>query len=257
MAKKAKAYTSWWMLLATALLSAAWLMKPLPVLMLAAFAPLIAISEEARPGIFWEKLEYILVAFLFSFWAAHMFELAFVLPALLQAIAATLVFAAATLTRTALGPVASAFMLVSGWLALEYALLRAGLAGQVLFLADAFSNQSGWTGWNMQLGYLAAGAWILPANLALYKTFWTKRKLHIGWLVIFLAVAAGPVVWSLALSGGGIGRIDMMSVYGDGELSAIMPYAKNGEVAARTGAWVAALVILFTLVKLKTSKIKR
>lgn len=254
MAKRVKSYTSWWMLLAVGLLSAGWLMKPLPVLMLGALAPLLAISEQARWGVFWEKLEYILVAFLFSFWAARLFELPFVMPAIGQAIACTLVFGAAALARFALGPVASAFLFFCAWLGLEFAMLRAGLATHVLFLADAFSNRPHWTAWNAQLGYLATSAWILLANLVLYKACWSERSPRIGWLIAFLVVAAGPIGYSLAQPGAALVRSDMVGLYQGVTVNQAPAYAKHGEWVARTCAAVAALVILFTLVKLKISK---
>jgi len=242
------------MLLATALLSAGWLMKPFPVLMLAALAPLLAISESAKPGIFWEKLEYILVALLFSFWAAHLFDLPFVLPAIGQAIAGTLVLAAVAVSRITLGKGASAFVFVSAWLALEFLLLKAGLGAPTLFLADAFSTLPGWTGWSRHLGYLATTAWILLANVALYKAFWNERRLHFGWLITFLIIAVGPVGYSVIWANPGIARSEMLALYQGNASGVSATYVKNGELLARTCSWVSALIILFAFVKLKTTK---
>lgn len=253
MAKKSKSYTSLWMLLATVLLSGGWLMKPVPVLMFGALAPLIAISAQAKPGLFWEKLEYILIAFLFSFWAAHLFDLQFVLPAIAQAIVCTLVFAAVAVARPALGATASAFVLLATWLGIEFLLLKLGLARHVLFLADAFAGRPAWTGWSTQTGYLAISAWVLVANLLVYRTFWGETPLHMGWLIGVVLVVAVPIVYSLLGDVTGATREQMLALSQGQSVPGNAVYARHGEVVARTCSWVAALVILFALVKSKVN----
>lgn len=253
MAKKNKSYTSLWMLLATALLSGGWLMKPVPVLMFGALAPLMAISAQAKPGLFWEKLEYILVAFVFSFWAAHLFDLNFVLPAIGQAIVYTLVFAAVAIARPTLGTTAAAFVLLATWLGVEFLLLKLGLARYALFLADAFAARPAWTGWTTHTGYLAISAWVLVANLMLYRAFWGETPLQVGWLIAAAVVVIVPIGYSLVVDATSVTRDQMLTLSRGGEVASNALYARNGEVVARTCSWVAALVILFALVKSKVN----
>ena len=254
MAKKTKSYMSVWMLMATVMLSGGWLMKPVPVLMFGALAPLMAISEQAKPGLFWERLEYILLAFLFSFWAAHLFELAFVLPAIGQAIISTLVFGAVTFARPTLGRSAAAFLLLASWLALEFLLVKTGFAQNALFLADAFSGRANWTGWTPQAGYLAGSAWVLLANFALYRACWGESPVQPGWLVFFLMVVITPIGYSLFHNLEGVTREQMLLLYSGSPAIPDAEYARGGEVVARTCAWVAVLVILFVLVKGKINR---
>jgi hypothetical protein len=242
------------MVLATLLLSGAWLMKPVPVFVFAALAPLIAISEQAKPGLFWEKLEYILVAFLFSFWAARLFDLQFVLAAIGQAIVFTLVFAAVAAARPALGNVAAALVFVATWLGVEFLLLKTGLAPRALFLADALSGRPEWTRWTPELGYLATTAWILVANLALHQTFWSGAPIRWGWLTVFVVWVVAPIIYSLLQATDGVTREQMLALYASTGDAGNGRYALHGEVVARTCSWVAALVILFTLVKLKINR---
>lgn len=254
MAKKNKSYTSLWMLLATALLSGGWLMKPVPVLTFGALAPLIAISAQAKPGLFWEKLEYILVAFVFSLWAAHLFALDFVVPAIGQAIVYTLVFGAVAIARPTLGSTASAFVLLAIWLGVEFLLLKLGLAGHALFLADAFAAHPAWTGWTTHTGYLAISAWVLVANLMLYRAFWGETPLQAGWLIAAAVVIIVPIGYSLVVDVTSVTRDQMMTLSRGGEVPSNAVYARNGEVVARTCSWIAVLIILFAFVKRHISR---
>lgn len=254
MAKKTSSYTSFWMLLAAALLSGGWLMKPVPVFMFGALAPLIAISEQAKPGVFWEKLEYILVAFLFSFWAAHLFDLNSVLSAIAQAIVCTLVFGAAAFARPALGAAAASFVLLAAWLTAEFVFVKLGLSGHVLFLADAFAAHPAWTAWSQPTGYLGISAWVLAANLALHRTFWGPAPLQPGWLVVFVLLIAVPITYAYLSGTPGVGRADMLDLYQGGNPGSKDMYGRHGEVVARTCSWIAVLIILFAFVKRHISR---
>jgi hypothetical protein len=194
------------------------------------------------------------VAFLFSFWAAHLFDLKFVVSAIGQAIVFTLVFAAVAVARPALGKVAAAFVLVATWLGIEFLLLKIGLAPQILFLADAMSGRPEWTRWTPEVGYLAVSAWILVANLVVHQTFWGEAPVQWGWLAVFVVWVVGPILYSVFQTSEGVVREQMITLYSSGSVPTDSRYAQHGEVVARTCSWVAALVILFTLVKLKINR---
>lgn len=136
-----------WILFATAtlLLAAGWLMKPFPVLIFAALAPLFAISDQARehPSP-WNRFELILLALSIGLLAAHAFDLSTLIPVLLQAILFTFVFVGYAFAYKNLGARLGKFTIIFFWLGLEYLVLKLPWHTKVVYLADSILLKPDW-----------------------------------------------------------------------------------------------------------------
>jgi hypothetical protein len=234
-------------LMGSALLAAGFLMGPFPVLIFAGLAPLFALVDYAEGDFFWNKLELVAVALFVGFFGAHAFSSQLV-PAIFQAIGVTLGFAAFTFTRQALGARLGRMPLIFFLLALEYVALKTGLGSAAVFLADALRFKADWVRWTAETGYLGISLWILMANHVLYVALF-RAGISIGWLVVFLIVVCGPIIYSFSLSGPGIDREMMLMAYRPGQGEMAGEYSVGGEWVSRTAAWISALVLVFAFVK--------
>jgi hypothetical protein len=230
-----------------ALLAAAFLMGPFPVLIFAGMAPLFAIADHAEGEFFWNKLELIAAALFIGFFAAHATDSVRVVPALLQAIAFTLGFACFNFTRQSLGTTLGRLPLIAFLLALEYVGLKTGAGPSMIFLADALRFKAEWVRWTSETGYLGISLWILAANhllyLGLFRNGWSPL-----WLMAFLVVVIGPVIYSYTLDTSGIDKATMLELY-SGNAPDIGPYSLSAEWILRTAAWISVLVLVFAFVK--------
>jgi len=254
MAKGTDQIDRWWLFLAAAaLLSAAFLMKLLPVFAFVALAPLFRLSDgDGKNTNSWENTELILFALAIGFFSAVFFDVSQVFRLSLLAITFTLPFLAFALVRGTLGPLTGHFLVILFWLAIEYALVKVGLGRKVIFLADLLRLKDSWVAWNGHTGYLGASLWLLMVNWMTYKTFLQGR---INWIFLLPAIALLVIPWWY---GGAhpveaIPRDQMITLYDGGkELPAV--YVERGEWVVRTAAWVSVLVILFSLVRSRTKK---
>jgi hypothetical protein len=238
-------------LLAGLLLTAAALMRPAPILVFAALAPLIAITDQAKSETAWHRLELILLALAAGFWALSRSYTHSLVATLCYAILCTLVVGLFVFTSQTLGNRAGKLVLVLLWLAAEYLFLVLPV-GDGLFLADFLALQQNWTRWTSHSGYLGASLWVLVANLAAYEGLF-KKGIKIFWLVAWLMLVAGPIALSYMMEADALSREAMINLYRSDQ-PVVGMYAQRGEWIARTCAWVSALVLLYAAVKNKTKK---
>jgi apolipoprotein N-acyltransferase len=220
--------------------------RSFPLVIFAALAPLFAISDHANENNFWNKLELIGVALTVGILAWFEFDLKVIVAAILIAMAYTLSFGAYTFSRNALGSRFGKLPLILFWLATEYVLLKLFAARQLFFLADTVYGKPEWLHWTASTGYLGASLWILSANLLLYLGV-LRNGLRWPWLVGFVIVIVGPILYSYIGHSEYVTRLDMQLYYMDDKGSP--EYRKNGEWVTRSAAWVSVLILLSALVK--------
>jgi len=255
MGKRTRSYSPWLLVVAaTGLLSAGWLMAPLPVLIFLGLAPLFALADKTdtgRPIV--EHLELVLLALGVSLLLHAFLSQGSIVMALVSSILFTLSFIAYAWVRQTLGMRTGKITLILFWLAQEYVILK--LIGEKgIFLADTLSLQGDWTRWTRHTGYLGSSIWILAVNWCWYQTFLHKDTFHWGWLLVAVILWAGPVVYSFTMSISPITRQDMINLYEGEPGLADVAYLARGELVVRTAAWISALILLFTLVKHQTRK---
>jgi hypothetical protein len=148
------------------------------------------------------------------------------------------------------------FALVIFILGMEYGFLK--LTGDLnpVFLADLLQNKATWTRWNVFTGYAGATLWILVVNLMFYYALFAQNK--INWVLCFLAVLVilVPTLYSMNMASIPLTKLDVIGLYKH-NLNSGSVYSERGELISRTGAWVSALIIIFTLVKGLTKKVSR
>ncbi len=257
MAKKSSdlIYNPWSLFaLAAVLLSAGWLMKPFPVLIFAGFAPLFAITDQAKNHSSpWNRFELILLALALAFFAAQLFETTLLVFVLAQAIVFTLTFVGYSFAYQSLGSRLGKFTVIFFWLALEYMFLKLPWIDKTIFLADALLLQPKWLNWTFQSGYLGASLWILCVNLVFYLSFFYKKVFNAYLFILAILMIAAPILISYQVEHEGISRAQMILSYSQGTLSSTS-YDKQGELIARSAVWISVLILLLSFVKNKTSK---
>ena len=240
-------------LLGVFLVSAGFLMGPFPVLIFAGLAPAFALVDYAEGEFFWNKLELVLIITFAGYFSAHGLNTKALIPSLVQSIAVTIAFAGFSFTRQSLGTRLGRLPLLLFLLTLEYIILKTGIGGKAVFLADALKFKIEWIRWTEVTGYLGVSLWILFANHLLYLGA-LRHGMSVPWLVVFLAVVLVPVGYSYILTAGGADRDMMLGHYGNLPGKHTGTYEQNGEWIPRTAAWVSALIVIFAFVK---SYIKR
>ncbi len=257
MGKKTKTVLSPWILFTTGtlLLSAGWLMKSFPLLIFVGLAPFFAIVDQGKEGDrFWNLSELILAGLAISFFAAHLFEIKFIVVAISQSIAFTLAFVGYSFAYQNLGSRLGKFTIIIFWLGIEYILLKMPFRNQIIFLADAVQFQPTWQNWTAHTGYLGGSLWILIPNLFLYLGVWKEEKINWVWVGLTVICIAGPITFSLLTEGSLVTRLDMLNLY-DGETKLLSKeYLEHGELIPRTAAWISGLVVLLSMVKNKIKK---
>ena len=128
-------------------------MKSFPILIFVALAPFFAIADQGKEGEkFWNLSELILIGLTISFFAAHLFEIQFLVAAISQSIAFTLAFIGYAFAYQSLGSRLGKFTIIIFWLGIEYVLLKMPFRNQTIFLADAVQLQPTWQRWNIHTG---------------------------------------------------------------------------------------------------------
>jgi len=240
--------------IAAVLLIAAWLMQSLPVFIFVALAPLLAVAEQTDEGSVWSKSELIVIALSAGFWAAALFRMEALVPALVQGIAFALCFVAFAFAKKHLGARLGTLPLLFFWLAGEYVLLKLSLFDRGVFLADSLQLKTTWALWTVHTGYLGISLWILLANFSLHQAV-LRGTLHWPFLVAFFLVVVAPFVYNISLNTPGIDRQALEALYGNGAIDSLPPeYVNRGEWISRTAAWISVLILLFALVKSNTRK---
>ena len=240
-------------LISAVLFAAGWFMKPFPLPIFLAFAPLFAIADQARENDdFWINTEFILLSLISCFLAAFAFNFSHLVSVLILAITFTLSFIVYTFCFQQLGSRLGKFIILFFWLATEYLLLKLPWRNESLFLADALLLKKEWLHWTNYTGYLGGSFWILLTNLFLYMTIF-KGPLNRTWLLITLITLFSPAIASHFIKEPPIHRDEMMSLYNTGK-SMLVTYTQQGELLTRTSAWISVVIILLALVKNQTSK---
>lgn len=240
-------------LISAALFAAGWLMKPFPLPIFFAFAPLFAIADQARENDdFWINTEFILLSLVSCFLAAFAFDFAHMVGVLILAITFTVSFVIYTFCFQQLGSRLGKFTIIFFWLATEYVLLKLPWRNESIFLADVLLLKKEWLHWTGHTGYLGGTLWILLTNLFLYITLF-KGSFNKAWLVVTLIALLTPAIASYFIEQASIPRDEMMLLYNTGK-SALMNYSQQGELVTRTSAWVSIVIILLAIVKIQTAK---
>ena len=148
------------------------------------------------------------------------------------------------------------FALIIFILGMEYGFLKLAGGLNPVFLADLLQNKITWTRWNVMTGYAGSTLWILVVNLIVYQALFTQKK--INWILCVAAVIAVliPILYSINMKGIPLAKLDVIGLYKDNTTNRTI-YSERGELISRTGAWVSALIIIFTLVKGLTKKVTR
>ena len=236
---------------AALLLSAAFLMKPFPLLVFAGLAPLYMLAMRLEPGkSFWEPLEVVGLALAISFYSFHFFESTYIVQGILQAIGLMICFGLFGWMRQQLGERTSTLAIMVFWLAYEYAILKLLPATNFIFLADTFAVRTEWVRWNIHTGYLGAGLWILVANWLIYQGVLVEG-IRWPWLAAGLVVIAAPIGYGYLLEGPALTRAATIANYESHEK---ITFSTNGEWIGRTSAWISVLILLFAAVKSKTKR---
>jgi hypothetical protein len=244
----------WWLLLGGAvLLSAGWLMHSFPIFIFIGLAPFFAILDHTvESENFWEHAEMILIGLAVAFFSAFALDTSSIITVLMHTILFTLPFIGFAFVHESLGPRTGKFIVILIWLGLEYLLVKLQWPANTVFLGDSLGAWPNWFRWNRETGYLGVSAWILTSNWLVYTG--TMRS-GLNWALVFLALAviAGPLVYSLMIEAKPILREDMIELYAtDSVLKG--SYAAQGELVARTCAWISVLILIFAGVKSRTAK---
>lgn len=148
------------------------------------------------------------------------------------------------------------FALIIFILGMEYGFLKLADDLNPVFLADLLQNKPTWTRWNIMTGYAGSTLWILVVNLVVYEALFVQRKIN---LILFIVAAVAilfPILYSVNMEGVALAKLDVIGLY-RGNVTDRSVYSERGELLSRTGAWVSALIIIFTLVKGLTKKVSR
>mgnify|MGYP003492590757 CR=1 FL=1 len=148
------------------------------------------------------------------------------------------------------------FTLVIVIMAAEYLLVKLMIHTNPVFLADILGNRPDWTRWNISTGYLGTSLWIMATNLLFYQAILQSKQISIFLSLLGLVCIVLPIVYSLNLENNAVTKEELLQLY-SGTPGPDNRYALHGELISRTGAWVSVLIIIFTLVRIKTKKVAR
>lgn len=146
----------------------------------------------------------------------------------------------------------NALNIVIFWLGLQYVSLKLFPSDGLFFLAAAPSIPSAWVSWNIKTGFLGVSFWVFVINLFVYKSFFSVGRTNWLFVIFTILIIIAPVLISLKLNYSPLTAQDMLNAYRQHKGPA--SYSEYGEWIARTAAWISVLVVIFTLVKLKTQK---
>jgi apolipoprotein N-acyltransferase len=235
------------------LLSGGWLMASFPIFIFLAFAPLFSLTDRATDTTsVWEKMEWVLLALMVGFAAAHSFDGTYIVSSMLYAILFTIAFIGHVWVRQTLGSRAGKITIIFFWLAIEYVLLKIR-PSESTFLADSIRLQTDWVRWNVHTGYLGSTLWILMTNLMVYETFLSEKPFQWYWITLAVLFLLGPMAFSYTLDNAPIDKAMMLSLYEGNPGMQDVTYLARGEFMVRTSAWLSTLILLFTFVKSQTT----
>jgi apolipoprotein N-acyltransferase len=245
-------------ILAQTLLLLAFAFRHFPIFSFLAFAPLFALIDNPS-GLRDSYLPFIvatITAFIFYFTMRESMQPSSVLSWILYFIMLAAVFAVYILLKQWAPSSINKFALIIFILGTEYIFLKLAHEFNPVFLADLLQNKTNWTRWNVVTGYAGSTLWVLVANLVWYQALFVPK--NINWVLCIIAalIILLPILYSSSISGLALTKIDVIGLYSH-NASSNSVYSERGELISRTGAWVSALIIIFTLVKGLTKKVAR
>lgn len=148
------------------------------------------------------------------------------------------------------------FALIIFILGAEYVFLKLSENFNPVFLADLLQNKTNWIRWNVLTGYTGSTLWVLVVNLVWYQGLFVPRKINWVLCIVATLLILLPIFYSYSISGIPLTKLDVIGLYNH-SVSGNSLYSERGELISRTGAWVSALIIIFTLIKGLTKKVSR
>lgn len=230
----------------------AWSISFFPITIFIAFAPLFALLDIPENNAKADRMVFGAVApgtiFAWAFTYDHLIGVVFF------GIIVALLFKGFMLAQRVV-PTVKKVMIIMAILALEYIVLKVGYLKEPVFIADSLQHVTHWTGWNNYTGYLGMSFWVLIVNLLFYKALFEKPAWHWASALFGVLLLIIPVLISLNTDWTSITRLDMEQVYLSGGYSInATRYLQQGEWMARTATWVSVLMVVFTLIKIRTKK---
>jgi uncharacterized membrane protein len=147
------------------------------------------------------------------------------------------------------------FTLVIVFMALEYLLVKLLIKMNPVFLADILRQKPEWTRWNIFTGYLGTSLWIMGTNLLFYQAVFKSKRVNVFLSLLTAACIVVPILYSLNLENDAVTKGELFYLYSGNPAANV--YTQQGELISRTAAWVSVLIIIFTLVRIKTKKVAR
>ena len=149
------------------------------------------------------------------------------------------------------------FTIIFFWLALDYLMLKIAPESAQFFLSSLFDG-SIVVSWSRSTGNLGITGWIVLSNILFYYALFEGNGIlqgNIRWLTLTYAmiIVALPIITGLFLTNEltPVTTIEMIQVYDHGVSTVESDYARNGEWLGRTAAWVAILILTYSLIKRK------
>lgn len=245
-------------ILSQTLLLIAFVWRDFPLFIFLAIAPLFALVDHpsALKDSYLPFLAAIVTALIFSLTMQESMKQSSIFSWIIYFTLLAAVFAAYIFAQRMTHNRLNKFALIIFILGAEYLFLKLMTNFNPVFLADLLRYKPTWTRWNIFTGYGGATLWILLINLLIYEAIF--REESINWLVGILAVVLTvvPLVISLNANNDALTKADVIGLY-SANISPNALYSERGELISRTGAWVSALIIIFTLIKAMTKKVSR
>ncbi|MEQ8926965.1 MAG: hypothetical protein RLO81_14185 [Fulvivirga sp.] len=162
------------------------------------------------------------------------------------------------ITRKVLRGAMRSVIVVAFWLSAHYIVLKLNPSWALFFSFQSLAGD--FTQWTDATGLMGITAWVVISNIIISKSLYTPdTKSLIRFspsVLIALLIILIPAFISLFMSAKpSVGFTDMIQLYSGYSVDTIDSiYAQRGEWLARTSAWLSVLVLIYSLVKLKTTK---
>lgn len=226
-----------------------------PLFIFVAFAPLFALLDFS-----WAPIKLYVVALVSLVGLLSellLFGANLNTPVLLYIFLVTGLFAFYAIVQQFTGNKLNKFTLLILFTAMEYLLLKVMIQADPVFLADILNQRSEWTRWNNSTGYLGVSLWIMGANLIFYQALFKPKKVNMLLFALGVLCIVLPMQYSLHLDYHAVTKADVINLYKGNPLKVHSTYTLQGELISRSGAWVSILIIIFTLIRIKTKKVAR
>lgn len=137
------------------------------------------------------------------------------------------------------------------WFAIQYLFIKIFPGPGLVVLADLAALPSPYFGWSAATGLLGISAWIWLVNLLGYGVIVQAGVARAAMALVAVLALALPFV--TGTTGPSLQLADLVLLYTSGQ-SNHEAYIINGELIARTAAWISILIVIFTVVRFSTQK---